>query len=75
MNNVPFLSTKLFQKRGHYSRGDIIQGGGDIIKGNTVLAINHAHSKAETTIQIVIWGRPLQIQHISYFRCNLPEAN
>ena len=63
-----FLSTKLFQKRGHYSRGDII-------KGNTVLAINHAHSKAETTIQIVIWGRPLQIQHISYFRCNLPEAN
>ena len=49
--------------------------GGDIIKGNTVLAINHAHSKAETTIQIVIWGRPLQIQHISYFRCNLPEAN
>ena len=27
MNNVPFLCTKLFQKRGHYSRGDIIQGG------------------------------------------------
>ena len=26
MNNVPFLCTKLFQKRGHYSRGDIIQG-------------------------------------------------
>ena len=25
MNNVPFLCTKLFQKRGHYSRGDIIQ--------------------------------------------------
>jgi hypothetical protein len=27
LNNVPFLCTKLFQKRGHYSRGDIIQGG------------------------------------------------
>ena len=27
MNNVPFLCTKLFQKKGHYSRGDIIQGG------------------------------------------------
>merc|ERR1712051_1103888 len=26
LNNVPFLCTKLFQKRGHYSRGDIIQG-------------------------------------------------
>ena len=26
MNNVPFLCTKLFQKRGQYSRGDIIQG-------------------------------------------------
>ena len=26
MNNVPFLCTKVFQKRGHYSRGDIIQG-------------------------------------------------
>ena len=26
MNNVPFLCTKLLQKRGHYSRGDIIQG-------------------------------------------------
>ena len=30
-----FLCTKLFQKRGHYSRGDIIQGG-DIFQGNTV---------------------------------------
>ena len=27
LNNVPFLCTKLFQKRGHYSKGDIIQGG------------------------------------------------
>ena len=27
LNNVPFLCTKLFQKRGHYSRGDIIQVG------------------------------------------------
>ena len=27
MNNVPFLCTKLFEKRGHYSRGDIIQRG------------------------------------------------
>ena len=26
LNNVPFLCTKLFQKRGYYSRGDIIQG-------------------------------------------------
>ena len=26
LNNVPFLCTTLFQKRGHYSRGDIIQG-------------------------------------------------
>ena len=26
LNNVPFLCTKGFQKRGHYSRGDIIQG-------------------------------------------------
>ena len=26
LNNVPFLCTKLFQKKGHYSRGDIIQG-------------------------------------------------
>ena len=26
LNNVPFLCTNLFQKRGHYSRGDIIQG-------------------------------------------------
>ena len=26
LNNVPFLCTKLFQKRGHYSTGDIIQG-------------------------------------------------
>ena len=26
LNNVPFLCTKLFFKRGHYSRGDIIQG-------------------------------------------------
>ena len=24
LNNVPFLCNKLFQKRGHYSRGDII---------------------------------------------------
>ena len=24
--NVPFLCTKLFQKSGHYSSGDIIQG-------------------------------------------------
>ena len=41
-----FLCTKLFQKRGHYSRGEIIQGGtlfkgghyssGDIIYGNMV---------------------------------------
>ena len=27
LNNVPSLCTKLFQKRGHYSRGYIIQGG------------------------------------------------
>ena len=27
LNNVPFLCTKLFQKRGHHSREDIIQGG------------------------------------------------
>ena len=27
LNNVPFLCTKLFKKRGHYSRGDIIQRG------------------------------------------------
>ena len=27
LNNVHFLCTNLFQKRGHYSRGDIIQGG------------------------------------------------
>ena len=26
LNDVPFLCTKLLQKRGHYSRGDIIQG-------------------------------------------------
>jgi hypothetical protein len=26
LNNVPFLCNKLFQKRGHYSRGDIMQG-------------------------------------------------
>jgi hypothetical protein len=26
LNIVPFLCTKLFQKRGHYLRGDIIQG-------------------------------------------------
>ena len=26
LNNVPFLCTKLLQKRRHYSRGDIIQG-------------------------------------------------
>ena len=26
LNNVPFLCTMLFQKKGHYSRGDIIQG-------------------------------------------------
>jgi hypothetical protein len=26
LNNVPFLCTKLFQKRGHYSRGDNIPG-------------------------------------------------
>ena len=26
LNNVPFLCTKLFQKRGNYSRGDIIRG-------------------------------------------------
>ena len=36
MNNVPFLCTKLFQKRGHYSRGDIIEGG-TLLKGNTVI--------------------------------------
>jgi hypothetical protein len=31
LNNVPFLCTKFFFKRGHYSRGEIIQGGGGII--------------------------------------------
>ena len=27
LNNVPFLCTKLFQKSGHYLRGNIVQGG------------------------------------------------
>ena len=28
MNNDPFSCTKLFQKRGHYSKENIVQGGG-----------------------------------------------
>ena len=49
MNNVPFLCTKLFQKRGHYSRGDIIQGGNTVHKLEIWYLLVQAPSKKVTS--------------------------
>ena len=50
LNNVPFLCTKLFQKRGHYSSGDIILRKYGIPKNHCILLIDLMSSRQKLCI-------------------------